>query len=166
MAEPFLGEIRMFAFSNIPKGWVPCNGQVLPITQNQALYSIIGKTYGGDGVTNFALPNLQGRVPLQPSNAIQLGAAGGEASHTLTVNEMPIHTHTLSASSQNGSTGTAATNVWAASKTGPRYEATANTPMAATALATSGASNGHSNMQPYTVGSYCIATVGIFPPRP
>src|SRR3954468_937159 len=93
MAEPFLSEIRVFSFNFAPKGWALCNGQLLPINQNQALFSLLGTTYGGNGQTTFALPNLQGRVPIHMGNGHNLGQAGGETAHTLTISEIPTHTH-------------------------------------------------------------------------
>jgi microcystin-dependent protein len=101
MAEPFLSEIRMMSFSFAPKGWSFCNGQLLPINQNQALFSLLGTTFGGDGRVNFALPNLQGRTPIHVSNGFALGQSGGEQANTLTVSELPDHTHNMRASSAN-----------------------------------------------------------------
>src|SRR5712691_11436579 len=95
MAEPFLSEIRIFSFNFAPKGWAQCNGQLLPINQNQALFSLLGTTFGGDGRVNFALPNLQGKVPIHVGNGHTLGATAGEQAHTLSMNEMPTHTHTV-----------------------------------------------------------------------
>src|SRR3954463_13878621 len=104
MAEPFLGEIRMMSFDFPPKGWALCNGQLLPINQNQALFSLLGTTYGGDGRVNFALPDLRARVPIHASNGHTLGERGGEQAHTLSISEMPTHTHVLNASSLNADT--------------------------------------------------------------
>ena len=102
MAEPFLSEIRIMSFGFAPKGWALCNGQLLPIGQNQALFSLLGTTYGGDGRVNFALPNLQGKTPIHMGSGFTLGQAGGEQAHTLSINELPGHTHTLNATSNNG----------------------------------------------------------------
>src|SRR3989442_12687008 len=104
MAEPFLSEIRIFSFSFPPQGWALCNGQLLPINQNQALFSLLGTTYGGDGRVNFGLPNLQGRVPIHMGSGHTLGERGGEQAHTLSVSELPTHTHAAMASTQNGNT--------------------------------------------------------------
>ncbi|OXM86653.1 phage tail protein [Paenibacillus rigui] len=164
MAEPFLGEIRLFPINFAPKGWIPCNGQLLAIQQNQALFSILGITYGGDGRVTFAVPNLQGRTPVQVSPTTPLGQMAGEESHTLTINEMPQHTHQV----VGGSNSTAATptgNVWGTSTSVTPYEATANTTMSANAVAAAGSSQPHGNMQPYTVLNFCIAVTGVYPPR-
>lgn len=168
MAEPFLAEIRLFSFKFAPRGWAQCNGQLLPIAQNMALFSLIGTTYGGDGKTTFALPNLQGRVPVNPNQgSITYGAVGGEEAHTLTVNEMPMHTHQTSAS--NDTAAPLATDptgkVWGVSFNNNIYSPTTNTAMSPNAIGTSGGSKPHNNMQPYTVVNYCIALSGIFPPR-
>lgn len=163
MAEPFIGEIRMFAMNYAPEGWAQCNGQLLPIQQNQALYAILGTSFGGDGVKNFALPNLQGKVPVQNAAGTRVGQTGGEETHTLTVNEMPQHTH-LATAGANATSATPAGNVWGGSAT-LDYEVQPNVQMSPNALAASGQSQPHSNMQPYTVVNYCIAIIGTFPPR-
>src|SRR4051794_39052049 len=103
MAEPFMGEIRIFSFNYAPRGWTQCNGQLLPINQNQALFSLLGTTFGGNGQTNFALPNLQGRTPMHVGSGHTLGQSSGEESHTVSLSELPIHTHVLSATQNNGS---------------------------------------------------------------
>lgn len=166
MAEPFVGEIRTFAFGIVPRGWALCNGQLLQINSNQALYSILGVKYGGDGITNFALPNLQGKTPIHMSSNYPIATAGGEAAHTLTVNEIPQHTHQVNASSQNATLPKAEGNIWGATATTrPIYAATANTTMNAEAIGTVGSSQAHNNMQPYTAVSFCIALQGIYPSR-
>lgn len=167
MAEPFIGEVRFFAFSLVPNGWATCDGQVLQIAQNQALFSILGTTYGGDGVRTFALPNLQGRVPVgtgqsQTAGPVTLGQSAGEAAHALLPGEMPMHDHALMGN-QTPTTKTPAGNVW--SSFDNLYGTTANTVMAPSALANAGGGQSHSNLQPYLVGSYCIALAGIFPSR-
>lgn len=165
MAEPFLGEIRMFSFKFAPRGWAQCNGQLLQISQNQALYSLLGTTFGGDGVRTFALPNLQGKVPVAPSDAIQHGSTGGEETHVLTIDEMPPHTHEVMAGAE-ATTNVAAGNVWATTPGSvTAYHPTANVTMNQAALSASGNSQPHANMQPYTVVQYCIALQGIWPPR-
>src|SRR5512133_310457 len=113
MAEPFLAEIRMFSFGFAPKGWAFCNGQLLPINQNQALFSILGTTYGGDGRVTFALPNLQGRCPIHWGNGFVWGQTAGEAAHTLIMSEMATHTHAVQANSANANAGFTAGNTWA-----------------------------------------------------
>src|SRR5215207_4061389 len=116
MAEPFLSEIRVMSFVFAPKGWALCNGQLLPINQNQALFSLLGTTFGGDGRVNFALPDLRGRTPIHVGSGHTLGERGGEQAHTLSIAELPTHTHVLSANSQNGSTPAPAGNVLAAAQ--------------------------------------------------
>lgn len=163
MAEPFLSEIRLFSFVFAPKGWALCNGQLLPINQNQALFSLLGTTFGGDGRVNFALPDLRGRVPIHVGSGHTLGERGGEQAHTLSVNELPTHAHTLRASG-NGATHTVLSST--------RYPAVAeeniyavslqNTAMAGTMNPTGG-SQAHLNMQPFLTLSFCIALQGIFP---
>jgi len=166
MAEPFVGEIRTFAFGIVPRGWALCNGQLLQINSNQALYSIIGNRYGGDGRVNFALPNLQGRTPIHMSSSYPIATAGGETAHTLTINEMPQHTHQAQGSSVNADNSKAEGNTWAATATTrPIYAASANTTLNAAAIGTTGASQAHNNMQPYTTVSFCIALQGIYPSR-
>ena len=162
MSTPFLGELRIFPFNFPPKGWAFCNGQLLPINQNQALFALLGTTYGGDGITNFALPNLQGRVPFHMGGGLTLGERGGEAAHTLIISEMPAHTHTPVASSNNASVASPAGNLWAGSS-GGGYSPTANTTMNTTSITSSGGNQPHDNMSPYLVLSFCIALQGIFP---
>ena len=166
MAEPFLGEILMFAFSygNPPQGWAECNGQLLAISQNTALYSLLGTQFGGDGLTTFALPNLQGRVPLHPQDGMRPGTPGGEETHTLTVNEMPQHNHLVSAGTDFPSNSPVG-DVWGGGGLATNYEVQSNVTMSANALSPSGNSQPHTNMQPYLVINFCIATMGIFPPR-
>lgn len=163
MVEPFIGEIRMFAIGYAPRGWMPCNGQLLQINQNQALYAIIGVQFGGDGRSTFALPNLQGRAPLMQSD-YKVGNANGEEAHIVTVPEMPQHTHVASAGTTNDG-GTAAGHFWGGGQPINDYETTANVQMNAAALGLTGASHPHSNMQPYLTLQFCIAVQGIFPSR-
>src|SRR5882672_1930207 len=111
MAEPFLSEIRMMSFVFPPKGWALCNGQLLPINQNQALFSLLGTTYGGDGRVNFGLPDLQGRIPIHMGQGHTLGERGGEQSHTVSISEMPTHTHTVNATSSTGTLNNPSANV-------------------------------------------------------
>src|SRR2546429_7957565 len=113
MSQPFLGEIKIISWNFPPKGWAFCNGQFLPINQNQALFSILGTTYGGNGQTTFALPNLQGRVPIHQGNGFTEGEVGGEQAHTLTLSELPAHLHVAQASSQNANVNTAPNNILA-----------------------------------------------------
>lgn len=165
MAEPFLGEIRLFAFNVIPRDWAPCQGQLLQIRQYQALYALLGVVYGGDGVTTFGLPDLRGRVPLHISPDYRLGAAGGESAHALTVNEMPSHTHQVAASNALASSIPPAGNIWPQSVN--TYSADGpNVQMGPNAISVAGGSQPHNNMQPYMTLSFCIALSGSFPSRP
>jgi len=162
MAEPFLSEIRIMSFSFAPQGWALCNGQLLPINQNQALFSLLGTTFGGDGRVNFALPNLQGRTPIHVGGGHTLGENGGEQAHTLSISELPTHTHVGSASTQNGNTQFAANNILAAA--GNLYTPPANlTSLNPTTITNVGGSQAHLNMQPFLTLNFCIALQGIFP---
>jgi microcystin-dependent protein len=164
MAEPFLSEIRIMSFGFAPRGWALCNGQLLPINQNQALFSLLGTTYGGNGQTNFALPNLQGRTPIHTGNGHLLGEVGGEQAHTLSISEMPTHTHLANASTANGDTNFANGNVLAAAAN--LYAAPSNlTTLNPTSVANVGGSQAHLNMQPFLTLTFCIALQGIFPSR-
>jgi microcystin-dependent protein len=170
MAEPFLSEIRLFSFVFPPRDWALCNGQLLPINQNQALFSLLGTTFGGDGRVNFGLPDMRGRTPIHVGNGHTLGERGGEQAHTLSVNELPVHTHALTASSLSPTTVPAtnepapAGNYWADGGQ-LAYAPTANTTMAAqSATGTVGGSQAHLNMSPFLALSFCIALQSaIFP---
>ncbi|NDW10797.1 phage tail protein [Dysgonomonas sp. 520] len=168
--DQYLGEIRMFAGNFPPRGWALCNGQFLSISQNQALFALLGTTYGGNGFTTFALPNLQGRVPIHAGNGHELGQTGGEANHTISVNELPAHNHvataTQYASKSDGTSSNPNGQYPAVSETNA-YSATADTKMATTTLSTSQTGSGTpvNNMQPYTVVNYIIAIQGVFPSR-
>jgi microcystin-dependent protein len=164
VAEPFLSEIRMMSFNFAPKGWALCNGQLMLINQNQALFSLLGTTYGGDGRVNFGLPNLQGRTPIHVGNGHTLGEQGGEQAHTLSIAEIPTHVHTLSATSAAG-TQIIPTNNLLAKNNLPAYHAADSglTAMNATSVATTGGSQPHLNMQPYLTLNFSIALQGIYP---
>lgn len=162
MSTPFLGEIKIFSFSFAPKGWALCNGQLLPINQNQALFAILGTTYGGDGVTTFALPNLQGRVPVHVGNGIILGQRAGEQSHTLNISELPAHTHTPVGSSSSASSASPAGDLWA-SLSSSGYSPSPDTTMNPASILPTGGSQPHDNMSPYLALNFCIALQGIFP---
>lgn len=164
MAEPFLGEVRQFPFNFAPRGWAQCNGQLLPISQNQALFSILGTTYGGDGRTTFALPNLMGRVPVHFGESITLGQTAGEEAHTLTIDEIPQHSHTANGGSDAISSGPAG-NTWGTSDSITPFTSQSNMTMSPNSIAAAGGSQPHSNMQPYLVVNFCIALQGIFPSR-
>ena len=162
MAEPFLSEIRIMSFNFPPKGWALCNGQLLPINQNQALFSLLGTTYGGDGRVNFGLPDLQGRIPIHMGSGHTLGERGGEQAHTLSISELPTHTHSMKASPTDGDQILAAANYLA--PVFQLYGAPANlTAMAPGSIGNTGGSQAHLNMQPFLTLSFCIALQGIFP---
>lgn len=163
MATPYIGDIRIFSFNFAPKGWAMCNGQILAINQNQALFAVLGTVYGGNGQTTFALPNLQGRMPLHTGGGFVLGQTGGEANHTLILSEMPPHTHAAMGSSSAASVGDPTGNLWATGNSA--YNPAANTTMSPAALQNAGSSLAHNNMPPYEVLNICIALVGAFPSR-
>src|SRR6476661_2621302 len=148
MAEPFLSEIRIFSFGFAPKGWALCDGQLLPINQNQALFSLLGTTYGGDGRVNFGLPNLQGRVPMHMGQGHTLGDRGGASNHTLSISEIPTHTHALNAKNDNGTTLFLTNNLLGAFNNG--YSAPTNlTSLEPSTIGNVGGSQAHSNTQPF-----------------
>ena len=164
MAEPFLSEIRLMSFVFAPRGWALCNGQLLPINQNQALFSLLGTTFGGDGRVNFSLPDMRGRTPIHVGNGHTLGERGGEQSHTLSIAELPTHTHALTASRNNATTSTPNTNVVMAQASIDMYRSPTNiVAMEPGSVANTGGSQAHLNMQPYLTLSFCIALQGIFP---
>jgi microcystin-dependent protein len=169
MATPYVGEISPVAFNYAPRGWALCNGQILQISQNSALFALIGTTYGGDGVRTFALPNLQGRVIVESYNATYpLGGAGGVESVTLDVNGLPAHSHAPACSTQAGTSGEPAGQLWAGSNTGESIYQTGSNPngsMATGLITASGGSQPHSNLQPFLVVNFIIALQGIFPSR-
>src|SRR5688572_23350284 len=164
MAEPFLSEIRIMSFNFPPKGWALCNGQLMPINQNQALFSLLGTTYGGNGQTTFALPDLRGRVPIHTGDGFTLGEAGGASAHTLTMPEMPAHTHTQNATTNPATTNTPGNAVVLARSTGANLYGTAAAnlqAMSPQAPGNAGGSQAHENRQPFLVLSFCIALQGI-----
>jgi microcystin-dependent protein len=165
MAEPFLSEIRIMSFGFPPKGWALCDGQLLPINQNQALFSLLGTTYGGDGRVNFGLPNLQGRTPIHMGSGHTLGERGGEQGHTLSIGELPTHTHVLMSTTADATTPSPDINT-VISKSNPQlgYGGPGNVAaMAANAIANVGGNQAHINMQPFLVLNFSIALQGIFP---
>ena len=160
--EPFLSEIRIMSFGFAPKGWALCNGQLLPINQNQALFSLLGTTYGGDGRTNFALPNLQARVPIHTGSGHTLGERGGEQAHTLSIQELPTHTHALMAQPAAG-TQLPPVSAFLAQASNVYRAADNLTALSPAAVGNTGGSQAHMNMQPFLTLSFCIALQGIFP---
>lgn len=171
MSEPFIGEIRSFGFNFAPVGWAQCSGQLLPIAQNTALFSILGTTYGGDGRTTFALPNLQGNVLMGAGQGTGLsarfiGESGGTEAETLIASQMPSHNHPANAQPGNGNQPAPAGNFWAQDLGGSKeYGDSGPSQMALGAVGVSGSGQPHDNLQPYQVLNYCIALQGIFPPR-
>jgi microcystin-dependent protein len=165
MSEQFTGEIRLMSFNFAPKGWALCNGQLLPINQNQALFSLLGTRFGGNGQTTFGLPNLQGKVPIHMGNGHTLGETGGQQTHTLTMSEMTQHTHVFTPSSAAATTNTPTSSLGLAASAGSfLYGPPANlVTMNALAVSLLGGSQPHENMQPYLTISFCIALQGIFP---
>jgi microcystin-dependent protein len=165
MAEPFLSEIRIMSFGFAPKGWALCNGQLLPINQNQPLFALLGTTYGGDGRVNFALPDLRSRVPIHMGSGFTLGERGGEQAHTLSIAELTTHIHALNgtstAASQPVPTGAFLATTQA---TDPIYSSPSSlVAMAAGTIGNTGGSQAHINQQPFLVLGFCIALQGIFP---
>ena len=163
--EQYMSEIRIFSFGFAPKYWALCNGQLLAINQNQALFSLLGTQFGGNGQTNFALPNLQGRVPMHFGNGMVMGQTAGEASHTLLLTEIPAHNHIAIGSTAGPTSSTPAGNTWATGTRTSPYAATGGSLMAADAIANNGGNQPHNNMSPYLTLNYCIALQGIYPSR-
>jgi microcystin-dependent protein len=164
MAEPFLSEVRIMSFVFPPKGWALCDGQLLPINQNQALFSLLGTTFGGDGRVNFALPDLRGRAPIHVGSGHTLGERGGEQAHTLSIAEIPTHTHVLNATTVTGTNTPSGTVTLGQSTAANLYGPPSNLQaMAPGAVTNTGGSQAHLNMQPFLILSFCIALQGIFP---
>lgn len=163
MSEPFLAEIRIMSFNFPPKGWAFCNGQVLPINQNQALFSLLGTTYGGNGTTNFALPDLRSRVPVHVGSGFALGQRAGTTTHTLTTSEMPQHNH-IALGSSNAVSGNNPTGTYLGENPallyGPFQDVVT---MSTSSISSAGGSQPHQNMQPFLTLNFCIALQGIFP---
>lgn len=166
MAEPFLAEIRIMSFAFAPKGWALCDGQVLPINQNQALFALLGTTYGGDGRVTFALPDLRARTPVHVGNGHTLGQKAGEATHTLSLAELPSHTHVARGVTDKATTPAPNGNMLAATRGLSAYAAPANlTGLEPSSIANTGGGQPHSNVQPFLTLNFCIALQGIFPSR-
>src|SRR4051794_14665830 len=162
MADPFLSEIKIFSFNFPPKGWALCNGQFLPINQNQALFALLGTTYGGNGQTTFALPNLRGQVPIHMGNGHTLGEKAGSTSVTVNIQQLATHIHALNATNDNGATGNP-TNAFLGSVNSMYGPATSLTTMNPASVSSVGGSQPHNNMMPYLVLNFIIALQGIFP---
>ena len=173
MSEPFIAEIRIFAGNFAPRSWAFCDGQLLPVAQNTALFSLIGTTYGGDGRSTTALPNLQGRIPMHPGRgpgltSRRLGQRGGVEMVSLTESQMPNHTHTLRANDGRGGSGTAVNNSLAEPRDGLLYQTNTSenlVNMSSQALPNTGGSQAHNNLQPYIVMNFIIALQGLYPSR-
>jgi microcystin-dependent protein len=163
MSDFFIGEIKIMAFNYAPRFWAQCNGQLLPISQNQALFALLGTQYGGNGQTNFALPDFRGRTPLHFGNGFTQGQQGGEENHTLIVGEMPAHAHTHSVSSGDSAAALPTDNSFG--NGAAKLYASQNNGAALTNIGSFGGSQPHNNMQPYSVLNFCIALNGIFPSR-
>lgn len=164
MGTPYLSEIRIFSFDFAPKGWAFCNGQLLPLNQNQALFALIGTYYGGNGTTNFQLPNLQGRMAVHMGNGFVIGDMGGSAAVTLITDQLPAHTHQTSGVSNTANLAAPTSDTWAASVDQP-YASGPNVPMNAASVSSTGGGQPHSNVAPCLTLNYCIALQGIFPSR-
>lgn len=171
MADPFVAEIRMFGFNFAPRGWAFCDGQLLPISQNTALFSLLGTNYGGNGISNFGLPNLQGSVPMFHGQGSGLasysqGQSGGAQSVTLISGEMPAHAHSgVPANARPAESNNPQAQNFGRSETNAYVSGAANTTLNAASTTTAGGSQPHNNLQPYLVLNFCIALQGIFPPR-
>jgi microcystin-dependent protein len=169
--DPFVAEIRIFPFNFAPKGWAFCDGQILPLSQNTALFSLLGTTYGGDGRSNFALPNMQGNAPMHPGQGPglslhDLGETGGSDTVSLLESEIPSHSHSFNASSQTGEDRTPQGEVLAKAVGGALYASPANlVSLSQNALPPAGGDQPHNNLMPYLTLNFCIALQGVFPPR-
>jgi|SRR6266508_4367542 len=171
MGTPYLSEIRIFSFNFAPKGWAQCNGQLMPINQNQALFSLLGTTYGGNGQTTFALPDLRGRAPFHMGNGMIEGQSAGEEAHTLNTSEMPAHTHPLTGNNAvvganlNATVATPTSNYWANSGKNVFATGQPNSSMSPATTTNTGGSQPHENRSPFLVLNYCICLSGAFPSR-
>ena len=165
MAQPYVGEIRMFAGNFAPAGWMFCDGQLLPISEYETLFNLIGTTYGGDGQSTFALPDLRGRIPLHQGSGFVLAQNGGEETVTLTAQQIPLHSHAFLASADNAATANAQGNVLAQTPSYTPYigATPVNTALHSSSIGAAGGSQPHQNMQPYLGLTFCIALQGIFP---
>jgi microcystin-dependent protein len=163
MAEPFLSEIRIMSFDFAPKGWAQCNGQLLPINQNQPLFALLGTTFGGDGRVNFALPDLRARTPIHVGQGFTLGERGGEQAHTLTLSELPTHSHSVQVSTLDTGGNDNPSNRFLGSAALMFHTPQNQTPMSPGTVGNAGGSQAHLNMQPFLTLLFAIALQGIFP---
>ena len=163
MSDPFLAEVRIVGFNFPPRGWAQCDGQLLPINQNQSLYAVIGTFYGGDGRTTFQLPDLRGRAPMHRSTTYLVGQRGGSEEHVLQAGEVPAHSHTVQASDDDATTGNPAGNVFARATSTLYGPKAAPTTLSPDAVNQAGSGQGHPNMQPYLALNFVIAIQGLFP---
>jgi microcystin-dependent protein len=164
MGTPFLGEIKIVGFNFAPQGWAECNGQFLPINQNQALFSLFGTMYGGNGQTTFALPDFRGRTGIHVGGGFIQGQAGGQEFHTVTQSEMPAHNHFVQATAFNGTNDDPTGNLLATSNA-PKYATTPNTTLHPSTITNTGGSQPHENRQPFLVLNFIVALIGVFPSR-
>jgi len=165
MSMPFIAEIKIFGPNLAPRGWAFCDGQVIPNSQNPKLFQLLGYTYGGDGSTRFALPDLRGRVPVHTGNGLNLGKPGGETAHVLSTDEMPGHNHLPMANETLADQGSPSGNFWA-TQAGSAYASVNDQAMASAAISPTGGGQPHQNMSPYLVLTFIIALQGIYPSRP
>lgn len=170
MSEPFLAEVRIVGFNFAPRGWAFCDGQILPINQNQSLYSLLGTTYGGDGRTSFALPDIRGRVPIHVGRSEggtdhREGQKSGEETHTLSGAEMPQHSHGTNGTTNTASEATPTTSLLPGGNSGQPYATSGTLTMGSNTIVNVGGGQAHNNMQPYLAMNYCIALRGLFPSR-
>jgi microcystin-dependent protein len=165
MAQPYVGEIRMFAGNFAPAGWMFCEGQLLPISENETLFQLIGTTYGGDGEATFALPDLRGRIPIHQGNGFTLAETGGAETVTLTVNQIPVHTHPMLASTDPATVPNPQNNVLATTASAtPYFNNPPANPLSPQSISSVGGSQPHNNFQPYLCVDFIISLFGIFPP--
>jgi microcystin-dependent protein len=163
MSQPFVGEIRVFGGSFAPQGWAFCDGQLLAINDNQVLFTLLGTTYGGNGTTTFALPDLRGRIPLHAGGGLVLGQSGGAEQVTLTTAQLPAHSHAMQATAVDGTSADPTNNVWAESDARTFSTAAPDTSMNASSLASTGGGQPHNNLMPFVGVSFIISLFGIFP---
>ena len=163
MGTPYMGEIKIIAHNNVPQGWAKCDGQLMQINQNQALFSLLGTTYGGNGQTTFALPNLRGRTPLHFGNGFTLGEAGGETAHTLTLSELPTHTHSAQGNNATATDADPAGHFWSNGGDAVYAPGPPNAVMRAGTVTNTGGSQPHDNMIPFLPINFIISLYGVFP---